>query len=206
MTNLFVVFVAAFLVPLMFHSWRVAVLGLGAQGLLLGMILLATHELSVTTALEAINLFIVRALLVPWLLLRSMGTFEMSPPFSLIRKSISQWLLAFTIVVIGSLFGRWMAPEDSLEAFQVGSAAIAILISMLVLANQHHAIGQIIGVITFESGLTLVELLSPHAMPFFVRIGLSILFVCLLFTLIEYIKKLKLTQNDDERLEDGIVL
>lgn len=206
MTNLFVVFVAAFLVPLMFHSWRVAVLGLGAQGFLLGLILLATHEFSAATALEAANLFVVRAFLVPWLLLRSMGKFEMSTSFSLIRKNISQWLIAFTIVVIGSLFGRWMAPDDSLEAFQVGSAAIAILISMLVLANQHHAIGQIIGVITFESGLTLVELLSPHAMPATVRVGISILFVCLLFTLIDYINKLKLTQNDDDRLEDGIVL
>ncbi len=206
MTNLFVVFVAAFLLPLMFHSWRVAIFGLGIQGFLLGLILLATHELSAMTVLEAVNLFLVRALLVPWLLFRGMGKYQMDPNFSLIKKHASQWFLAFIIVVLGSFFGRVMSPDDSLEAFQVGTAAIAILTSFLVLANQNHAIGQIVGVITFEGGLTLVELLSPHAMPLPVYLGISIVFVCLLLTLIDYINKLKSSAPDDDFIEGEIVL
>lgn len=206
MTNLFVVFVAAFLLPLIFHSWRVAVLALGVQGFLLGLILLATHEMSPATMIEASNLFFVRAIVVPWILLRCMGRYKMESDFSLIKKSAGQWTFALIIVVLGTVFGRMMAPEDPLESFQVGTAAIAILTSFLILANQQHMIGQIVGVITFEGGLTLVELLSPHAMPLPVYLGISTVFLCLLFTFADYVTKMKSTVSTDDTFEDGIVL
>ncbi len=206
MTNLFVLFVAAFLLPLMFHSWRVAVFGLGVQGFVLGLILLATHERSLMLFVEAGNLFIVRAVVVPWLLFRSLGNVQLEASFSLIRKSFSQWFLAFLIILTGSIFGRFMSPEDSIQAFQVGTAAIAILTGFLILANQRHVIGQVVGVITFEGGLTLVELLSKHAIPLEVYTGISIVFILLVLTLVDFIKKFKITSREDDLLEDGIVL
>lgn len=206
MTNLFILFVAAFLLPLMFHSWRVAVFGLGVQGFVLGLILLATHDRSLMLFVEAGNLFIVRAVVVPWLLFRSMGKVQLEPSFSLIRKSFSQWLLAFLIILTGSIFGRFMSPDDSIQAFQVGTAAIAILTGFLILANQRHVIGQVVGVITFEGGLTLVELLSKHAIPLEVYTGISIVFILLVLTLVDFINKFKITSREDELLEDGIVL
>lgn len=206
MTNLFVLYVAAFLLPLMFHSWRVAVFGLGVQGFVLGLILLATHEPSLMLYVEAANLFIVRTVLVPWVLFRSMGKVDLEPSFSLIKKSVSQWFLAFLIIVTGSIFGRFMAPEDSIQAFQVGTAAIAILTGFLILANQRHVIGQVVGVITFEGGLTLVELLSKHAMPLKVYVLISIVFILLVLTQVDFIIKFKTRSREDGLLEDGIVL
>lgn len=206
MTNLFVLFVAAFLLPLMFHSWRVAVFGLGVQGFVLGLILLATHERSIMLVVEAGNLFIVRAVLVPWLLLRSMGNIQLEPSFSLIKKSFAQWFLIFLIILAGSIFGRFLSPDDSIQAFQVGTAAIAILTGFLILANQRHVIGQVVGVITFEGGLTLVELLSKHAIPLEVYSIISIVFIFLLLTLVDFINKFKITSRQDDLLIDGIVL
>lgn len=210
MTNFFVIYVAAFLLPLMFHSWRIAVLGLGVQGFVLGLILLATHDQSWMTFIEAINLFLFRALLVPWLLFRSMRRVEMAADFTLIKKSFSQWFFAFLIILIGSLFGRFMAPGNSLEAFQVGTATIAILTGFLILANQRHVIGQVVGIITFEGGLTLVELLSQHVMPLEVYIGISIVFMILLLTLVDFVNRFKnlphAAHASEESLEDGIVL
>ena len=206
MTNLFILFVAAFLLPLMFHSWRVAVFGLGVQGFVLGLILLATHDRSLMLFVEAGNLFIVRAVIVPWLLFRSMGKVQLEPSFSLIKKSFSQWFLAFLIILTGSIFGRFMSPDDSIQSFQVGTAAIAILTGFLILANQRHVIGQVVGVITFEGGLTLVELLSKHAIPLEVYTGISIVFILLVLTLVDFINKFKITSREDDLLEDGIVL
>lgn len=210
MTNLFVIYVAAFLLPLMFHSWRVAVLGLGVQGFVLGVILFATHDRSLMTGLEAVNLFFIRAFLVPWLLLRSMRRVEMASDFTLIKKSFTQWFFVLMIILIGLLFGRFMAPDDSVQAFQAGTAAIAILTGFLILANQRHVIGQVVGIITFEGGLTLVELLSQHAMPLEVYVGISIVFVMLLLTLVDFVTRFKdslhAAHTPQESLEDGIVL
>jgi len=155
---------------------------------------------------EAGNLFIVRAVLVPWLLLRSMGNIQLESSFSLIKKSFAQWFLIFLIILAGSIFGRFLSPDDSIQAFQVGTAAIAILTGFLILANQRHVIGQVVGVITFEGGLTLVELLSKHAIPLEVYSIISIVFIFLLLTLVDFINKFKITSRQDDLLIDGIVL
>ncbi len=210
MTNLFVVYAAAFLLPLIFHSWRIALWGLGVQGFVLGLILLATHDYSIMTGVEAVNLFVLRAILVPWLLLRSMRGARIAADFTLIKKNLSQWFIVVMIVVAGAFFGRVMAPADSQEAFQVGTAAIAILAGILILANQRHVIGQAVGIITFEGGLTLVELLSQHAMPLEVYVGISIVFTLLLLTLAGFIRRFRENPQhvptSDQSTENGIVL
>lgn len=191
MTNLFIAYVAAFFLPLLFHSWRVAVLGLGAQGCLLGLIL-AEHHHPWTWGLlcEYASLFLIRGGFVPWFLFRSMRGYDTPSNFSLVSKNLVQWVLAFMLVVVAFVFGSKLAPDDSLEAFQVGTAAGAILIGLLVLSNQTHPLGQIVGLLTFEGGVTLVELLSPHAMPLPVYLGVSLVFVLFVVTCGQYVNRL----------------
>lgn len=197
MTNLFIAYVAAFLLPMLFHSWRVAVIGLGVQGMVLGMICIGTHDFSQSVLLEAIALFAIRGVLVPWFLFKTMRGHELPTSFSLIKKSLSQWTTAALLVVLAFMFGSKMSDEGTSEALQVGVAASAILIGMLVLANQNHPLGQIVGLLTFEGGLTLVELLSPHAMPLPVYAMVSLVFVAFLFTSGQYLTKIAAVTEDD---------
>ena len=204
MTNLFVAYVAAFFLPLLFHSWRVAVLGLGVQGFLLGMILAAHHQpMSVTLFFEYANLFAVHGVFVPWLLFRTMRSHSTPSDFSLISKNLVQWVLAFLLISVAFMFGDRLTPEDSAEALQVGSAAGAILIGLLVLANQTHPLGQVIGLLTFHGGVTLVELLSPHAMPFPVHLGISLVFVVFVATCGQYLSRLLAMPHGVEDAEDA---
>lgn len=191
MTNLFIAYVAACLLPLLFHSWRVAVLCLGVQGALLGLILREHHHpWSGGLLFEYANLFLIHGLFVPWVLFRSMRGHETPSHFSLISKNLVQWTLAFLLVTIAFVFGDHLTPEDSPEALQVGTAVSAILIGMLVLSNQTHPLGQTVGLLTFEGGVTLVELLSPHAMPLPVYCGVSLVFVVFVITCGDYVRRL----------------
>jgi len=190
-TNLFIAYVAAFFLPLLFHSWRVAVLGLGAQGLLLGLIL-AAHDQPMSPQLmfEYASLFLIRAVFIPWCLFRWMKGHELPPDFSLIAKNLIQWMIAFLLLVEAFVFGAEMSPGDPHEALQVGTAAGSVLIGMLVLANQTHPLGQIVGLFMVEGGFTLVELLSPHIMPFPVAIGTSLAVVIFVLTCGQYLRRL----------------
>jgi hydrogenase-4 membrane subunit HyfE len=191
MTNLYIAYVAAFFVPLLFHSWRAAVLALGVQGLLLALILATQeHDWSGPVIFEFASLFFLRAVLVPWYLFRRMNGFDTPGDFSLIAPSLLQRTLAIVLLVTAFGFGQLMSPNDAQEALQVGAAAGSILIGLLVLAHQSHPIGQIIGLFTFEGGVTLVELLSPHAMPFPVVLGVSLVFVVFVLTCGQYLTQL----------------
>jgi len=225
MTNLFIAYVAAFFLPLLFHSWRVAVLGLGVQGLLLALIMSAHHleeAWDVPLYFEFTSLLLVRAVFVPWYLFRRMRSDQSapltqpSPPggeggvrgseFTLVSKNLVQWTLAFLLLVIAFVFGDKISPHDPNEALQIGAAAGAILIGLLVLANQNHPLGQIIGLFTFEGGVTLVELLSPHAMPFPVMVGVSLVFVFLVLICGHFLGRLMTAQPASEVVEDKVVL
>jgi hydrogenase-4 membrane subunit HyfE len=215
MTNILILYVATFFLPLLFHSWRVALLGLGVQGLLLAILAVRLHESwSPELVCECAWLLAIRGIFVPWYLHRRMSRAEdetqvlaylMLVPFSqyrgmqglatgtdfsLISKNLRQWTLAFALLVTAFVFGYKMAPGDLHQAFHVATAAGAILIGLLVLANQNHPLGQIIGLFTIEGGITLIELLSPHAVPFPVGMGVSLTLLALTLTCGQYLQKI----------------
>ena len=206
MTNLFIAYVAALLLPLLFHSWKVAIISLGVQGFLMGFLLIYTHEESLAMGLEALNLFVIRGIFVPLVLLKAMRTISMPPDFTFIKKSVTRWLVAFSLVVLAFGFAWKLTSSNPVEALQVGTAAAAILLSLHVLANQSHPLGQIIGLLTFEGGLTLVELLSPHAMPMKTYVGVSIVFVILVLTCTTYLPLLLGTAQASSHSDDEVVL
>ncbi len=190
MTNLFVAYVATYFLPLLFLSWRVAVIGLGLQGVLLAMLLAAHHgEWSWSGALELASLLAIRAVFVPWYLYHLMHDHDLAEDFALISKNLAQWMFAFLLLVIAFSFGVSMSPDDPEEALQVGTATGSILVAMLILANQRHPLGQIIALLNFEGGVTLVELLSPHAVPPLVGVGISLTFVVFVLTCGPYLRR-----------------
>jgi len=203
MTNLFIAYVAAFFLPAFFRSWRVAVLGLGVQGFLLALILAIGHEpFTWSVAYEFASLILIRAVLVPWYLSHRMREFDTTSDFALISKDLFQWVLAFGLLAVAFVFGNKMSPDDPQEALQVSTAAGSILIGLQILANQNHPLGQIVGLLTFEGGVTLVELLSPHAMPFPVSVGVSIVTLTLVFVCGTYLGQILAIPPDSDGIAE----
>lgn len=200
MTNLIICYVAAFFVPLLFRSRRVAVMGLGVQGILLASILAVGHyeTFSWQEAFEFASLMLIRSVFVPWYLFQQMKSYESAPSFALVSKGLTHWLLAFGLLALAFFFASKVAPDDPHETLQVGAAAGSLLIGLLILASQNHPLAQIIGLFTFEGGITLVELLSPHAMPFPVSIGVSLVTVTLSVICGQYLRQLLALPQDSE--------
>jgi hydrogenase-4 membrane subunit HyfE len=60
---------------------------------------------------------------------------------------------------------------------------------MLLVANQRQRVAQLVGLFTFEGGVTLVQLLSPHAVPFPVQLGVTVIDVLFVLTLGHYLAR-----------------
>ena len=216
MTNVLIIYVATYFLPLLFHSWRVALLGLGLQGMLLAVLAAHRHPTwSLELVCECIFLVAIRGLFLPWYLQRRMRRAEdetevlaylmlvpysqyramqglaVGNDFSLIAKNLRQWTLAFVLLVMAFLCGYKMSSSSNQdEALHVATAAGSILIGLLILANQNHPLGQIIGLFTCEGGIALIELLTPHALPIPVSVLVSLWFVVLVLTCGGYLHQL----------------
>ena len=189
MNDVYMAFTAAFFVPLLFHSKRIAILGLAIQGMLLAMVPAShVHHWTPQVVLECALLFALRGIFAPWMLWRYARTKHDDSEFSLIGKNIFQWTIAALLLSSAFLLGGRLAPDDSYEALQVGTAAGCVMIGMLVLSNQNDRLGQALGLLTIESGMALVELLSPHAMPIPVSIGVNVVYVTLIITMGLYLR------------------
>lgn len=188
-SHLYVAFVAAVVIPLMFQSWRVALIGLGVQGLLLGAIVSShNHLMSAQLVFEYGYLFVLRGVVLPVYFFRHHGKHKVHDDFVLIRKNLFGWMVAGSLVCLAFIFSQALSPENVEEAALVGTAATALLIGMLILSNQADTFGEIIGLFTIESGISLIELLSPHAIPFPVHIGIACVFVLLMLTCGKYLE------------------
>ncbi|MFO0940488.1 MAG: hypothetical protein U0930_06945 [Pirellulales bacterium] len=206
MNDLFVAFAAAFFVPLLFQSSKVAILGLAVQGVLLAMVPAShVHEWNAQLILECGLLVVLRSIVAPILIYRNTDASLKGQEFSLIGKNIFQWTIAGLLMASAYFLGNNLAPESREEALQVGTAAGCILIGMLILSNQSSRLGQVIGLLTIESGMALVELLSPHAMPLPVSLGVNVVYVFLLLTIRIYLKQPSAEEISSSSKEDEVV-
>lgn len=206
MTNLFIVYLAAVVVPVFFPSWRVAVLGLGLQGLMLSFVLIAGHELdSPVVLVEFICLLLIRAVFVPWYLFKKSNPKSTPRYFSLVGTTLWQRSLVVLLTAVGFAMGLAMGQGDTRETVQIGSAASSLLVGMLMVANQRQPAAQLVGLVTFEGGVTLVEMLSPHAMPFPVLLGVTAIDVFFVLTLGQYLARFaEIAPPDGTTAREGI--
>lgn len=190
MTNLFIVYLAAVVVPAFFLSWRVAVLGLGLQGLMLSFVLVAGHGLdSPAVLVEFVCLLLIRAVFVPWYLFKKTDPKSTPRNFSLVGPTLWQRSMVVLLTAVGFVMGPAMGQGDTRETVQIGTAAASLFVGMLMVANQGQPAAQLVGLVTFEGGVTLVEMLSPHAMPFPVLLGGAAIDVFFVLTLGQYLAR-----------------
>lgn len=164
MSALLIGMLGILLVPLFVASWRLSLLALAGQGLVMSWIGFqldpGLHHAS--TWLALVDLLLLRAFgapLVLYLVLRSQRVLprgDVQPP------SLMSWTVAVAAVLISFRFAELMVPayEPSADQTQtfVAAATASLLLGFSILATQTGPFSQMVGVLRIENAIALFEL------------------------------------------------
>lgn len=161
MNGVDVLFLVVVLVPLLAARWRVSLLGLGAQGVLLFMA--AGHPLALEpdTLLDAADYLVVRGILAPALLYWAFLRPGIPDRNDMVPPNLFAWMFVVALILISFNF----ADMNSGGSARVGVAAASLLLGFFVLATQSGVFSQILGAMRIENAIALFELSDndPHA-------------------------------------------
>jgi hydrogenase-4 component E len=173
---------------------RAAVNGTALQGGLLGILALAVHgEFSLTTVLIAGGAFIVKAGVIPTMLLRAMRDAAIRREVDPVIGFIPSLLLGAAGTGLAILFAHSLP----LASFQRGSLIIpasvsTVLTGFILLTTRRQAVMQVGGYLVLENGIFIMGLSLLNAVPFLVELGVLLdLFVgvFLMGIIIEHISR-----------------
>lgn len=183
MRYLFVGYILSLLGSLFIASWQVAVFAVAMESLLAGLILIRTEGLETWSArIQVCDLIIVRALIVPLLLVGMLKKIKPVLEYSTVPANFVIWIFATLLFIASFWFGQVLYPSDFQSAGYLGTAVAGVLTGIFVLANQISFTGQIVGVLTLEASIALNEIVANHHPSLEIQIGLSLIFIWLFFT------------------------
>lgn len=191
-------FMVAIFFPLFVSSWRVAFLGLALQGLCIALVSLG-HGIAfeTTSLLQMMDLVCLRFIAVPVVFLVIVRKIRHKPEFDLIPANLVTWILAIGLLIMALSLGHRLYPEDLVLTFHTGAVASAFLAGLFILSVQGEPLGQMIGLLYFESGLTLFENFG-HREPWFIQMSISLLFLWLLILMGRFVHKFAHTESETE--------
>ncbi|MCK9260352.1 MAG: hypothetical protein M0P63_11395 [Azoarcus sp.] len=170
-----ILYLAATVVPVFFSRVAAAPTWLSLQGLALCWIGLSGHEgLSAHAVLAGLEVLLVRALLVPWLLRRALGKSAQARK-SLMPSNLFAWGAAITLTILAFRFGD--GTGGNLRALTLGVIAAIVMIAFLILATNREPGAQLVALLFMENALMLFESLMPAPWPLPVHLGLSGVYV-----------------------------
>ncbi len=177
---LLVAILIAVIAPLFARTWRVMFRMLGLQGLLLAIIAyqnLGQHGDDIAVWVLIADLVVLRGLFVPYFLHRMVAGRVRSSELELVPSNLVFWGIAVFIVITALWFGFKIPPVDTLPSLHLGVALTAVLLGLYVLTLQTRPIGQVIGAVTIENGVVLLELLLKHHVALPVELALTGVFL-----------------------------
>ena len=196
-------FLVAVFLPLFVSSWRVAILGIALQGLCIAFISFSQGIVfEPDSILRLVDLVCLRFIAVPVVFFGLLRHCRPAPSFDLIPANLVTWILSLGLLILGLNLGHRLHPEDLSKAFLTGAVACALLVGLLILSVQIDNLGQMVGLLYIESGITLFETLG-HQEPWFIQIALSLLFLWLLGLMGRFSQKFIRVEpaNDDSKRE-----
>jgi hydrogenase-4 component E len=132
----------------------------------------STAEL-VHAALLATGSGVLKALVIPWLLLRALRKVQMRrevEPFVSLHTSL---LLGAGLVAVAFWASAQLPPlHAGTPTLLVPVALATLLIGFLVIVSRKKAITQVVGYLTLENGIFLFGMGLAHDMPFLVDLGI----------------------------------
>jgi hydrogenase-4 membrane subunit HyfE len=165
----------ATLVPVFFSRVSAAPVWLSVQALALGWITLNQHHpLSLHTALAGVEVLLVRALLVPYLL-RSAISRQTNMQVSLMPSNLFAWGIAVALIIFAFKFGD--GARADIRALTLGVVASTVVMAFLILATNQHKMAQLVALLFMENALALFESLMPEPWPLPVHLLISAVYV-----------------------------
>jgi len=153
----------ATLVPMFFGRVSAAPVWLGVQALALGWITLnAEPELSVHAALAGLEVLLLRALLVPYLLRRALAR-QGHARVNLMPSNLFSWGIAVALIIFAFKFGD--GARADVRALTLGVVASTVVMAFLILATNAHKMAQLVALLFMENALALFESLTPEPWP-----------------------------------------
>jgi hydrogenase-4 component E len=190
-TYLLITLLVALVLPLLTSSWRLSLVGLGVQGLLMtAMVVQRGWDYSAPNLLLLIDLLVLRTWFVPrhlFAIMREQGGPARS---DVIPANLLSWTMAGALVLVGFRFAALLHPAGGVMTTHVAVATSGLLLGLLVLATQVSTFGQILGVLRVEYAIALFELAAGSEPGLPVQVGVtSVLFLSVL-TLGSFLRKL----------------
>ena len=183
MTTLLIALLGVLLVPLFVSTWRIAVLGLALQGVLMSIIAYrADSDLTLDNLVTLVDFGIVRTLFAPWALLGAVRGAGHASSREVNAPNILSWTLAFGVVLLGFRLANRLVPEGGDEQALVAVTVSAILLGFLRLATQAGPALQMVALLQIENAIALFEHGGEHEQPLALHIALAtILLITILF-------------------------
>lgn len=165
-------------VPLLAASWRVSLLGLALQGLLLGWIALRSHHgLSPLSGIVLADCVILRGLVAPKILHRILTTHNTPRRNDVIPANLFSWVLVAGIVLASFRFATELSEVQPSNPLHLATVTAALLLALLVLSSQTSMFSQMVGLLRLENAVALFELLPASHESVLVQLGLSLVFL-----------------------------
>jgi hydrogenase-4 component E len=164
MSPLLIAILGVLLVPLFVASWRLSLLALTGQGLIMAWIsyrLDPSPDLFHASAqawLELFDLVLVRGLGAPLALYSVLRARHAPARNDVLPPNLMAWTLAIALVLLSFRFAERMVPAETDEQTFVAVATAALLLGVLVLATQTGPFSQMVGVLRIENAIALFEL------------------------------------------------
>jgi hydrogenase-4 membrane subunit HyfE len=155
-----IAFVGVLVLPLFVASWRLRLIGLALQGLLMGWI---SYDLdpaldSYGAWLAMIDLVLVRGLVAPFALYTVLRSHRTTARHDLIPPNLMTWSLAIALLIVAFRFADLLVPVEGNEHSFVAGATAGVLLGFLMLATQTGPLSQMMGALRIENGIAMLEL------------------------------------------------
>ena len=163
MSPLLIALLGALLIPLFVGTWRMSLLGLAGQGLLMGWIAyrITPDVESTGSLLRLFDLFIVRGVVAPIALYRVLRSQHAPARNDLIPPNLFSWTVALGSVLLAFNFSSSLVPEAGESRTLVSVATTGVLLGFLVLATRVGHFSQMVGALRIENAITLFSLGLP---------------------------------------------
>ncbi|MGZ3472984.1 MAG: hypothetical protein ACXWUG_00845 [Polyangiales bacterium] len=177
MNGLLIAFEIAILIPLFVATWRTSLLGLAAQGALMStMVFRHGAHLSASTAVEFVDLVLLRTLVAPIALYLVLLRQHAPRRNDVIAPNLFSWGIALALVLMSFRLADTLVPVEGDPRTLVAVSASAMLIGLLVLSTRASPLSQMLGVLRLENGIALFELGAPHQGGLGIQIAQTLVF------------------------------
>ena len=142
------------------------------QGALLALLPLFLHTITIHTYLLAGGAFLLKGLLMPWLLFRAIRQVRIKREVEPRIGYVPTLLLGALTTAGAFIFGdRLPLLPAHLHSLFIPAALSTLAAGFLMLITRRKAITQVLGYLMFENGIFIFGTLLAEAMPFLVEMG-----------------------------------